>query len=307
MTTVVGIVWLLWWLFPTTTNASSAWSAGDCIPCHMVRIDDSIEVVDPTQQLPKNQIKCITQHPRRSYRAMYDIENLPASFVPTHQHVIDGGDAFVCLKEAYIDESSNCIVMTSKNDDDDTNSRNDDTLTVTSYKASQQQQYRSFQPNQPEIRLLVVRIIDVNGIEPVESMEQIEGAIFGTGSNPDNISETASVVQQLASITHHQVSLVPANMNSTQSSGGGVVIDVPIALSVNGSGFFRELLSEILNATESVVGPMMEAADAYIFCVPDGATLVGQTGWTGFSTSNEPVRCLSTVNVFDQTVVCVCA
>ena len=245
---------------------------------------------------------------------MYDIENLPASFVPTHQHVIDGGDAFVCLKEAYIDESSNCIVMTSKNDDDDTNSSNSDTLTVTSYKASQQQQYRSFQPNQPEIRLLVVRIIDVNGMEPVESMEQIEGAIFGTGSNPDNISETASVVEQLASITHHQVSLVPANVtttvptttNSTQSSGGGVVIEVPIALSVNGSGFFRELLSEILNATESVVGPMMEAADVYIFCVPDGATLVGQTGWTGFSTSNEPVRCLSTVNVFDKTVVCVC-
>ena len=262
----------------TVTSANESYS--ECIPCHIVRIDVSMDGVRQIQ-LQTNPIKCITKHPFRSYRTSYDID-LPESFLHSHQNIIDGGDALICVNDAYIDDSINRIVITPTSDH---------SFTVSSYKATKQKQqgkHRLLQPNRQEIRLLVVRIIDVNGIEPIVSMESIEGAMFGTGPNPDNLSETASVVQQLAAITHDKVLLVPSDSITTTQFNG--VIEVPIALPVNGSGFFRELLSEILNATELVVGPMDDAADAYVFCLPDGSSLVGQTGWSGLSVSLEPVR-----------------
>jgi hypothetical protein len=254
-----------------------------------------MEEVDPTaiQQAP---IKCITNHPLRTYRVSYDID-LPISFLQVYQHVIDGGDAFVCVNDAYIDEYSNRIVLKTVENKQNT----DNMYTVSSYKATQQRQYRSLQveqQNYQEFRLLVVRIIDVTGAEPNESSDSIEGAIFGTGSNPENISASASVVQHLSAVTHGKVLLVPSEGVFTISSNG--VIDVPISLPVNGSGFFRELLPEILNATELVVGSMDDAADVYIFCLPDGASLVGRTGWTGFSVDFEPVR-----GRYDKSCICV--
>jgi hypothetical protein len=207
--------------------------------------------------------------------------------------VIDGGDALICINNAYIDELNHRIVISTR-DDTVVQNNNDNSFTVTSYKATPKQQqqhhHRTLQQNHQEIRLLVVRIVDVNGIEPEESIHSVEGAIFGTGPNPDNISESASVVGHLAAITHGKVLLVPSYNDSTTTLPSSGVIDVPITLPVNGSGFFRELQSEILNATELVVGSMDDAADVYIFCLPNGASRGGQTGWTAFTFSWEPVR-----------------
>lgn len=292
------IVWLLWLLFHHQSAAVSSWNTNEtlngndsenneCIPCHIVRIEvTTIEEVEPTLMQQQTPMKCITKHPHRSYRELYDID-LPAAFLLKYQHAIDGGDAFICIKNAYIDESTNRIVITTMEYEQET----DTMYTVSSYKAIQQRQYRSLQEEQQnyqEFRLLVVRIVDVNGVEPIESPDILEGAVFGTGSNPENISASASVVQHLSAVTHGKVQLVPSEAVVTISSNG--VIDVPISLPVNGSGFFRELLPEILNATELVVGPMNDAADVYIFCLPNGASLVGRTGWTGFSINFEPVR-----------------
>ena len=298
---ILCIVWLILLLLFHQQKASSlstnATGNNDfdmtCIPCHIVRLDVLLEVVDQSLPVLQTPIICITKHPQRSYRESYDID-LPESFLQQHHHVIDGGDAFVCVNDAYIDESTNRIVITAMEDNDDESEHTGDIYTVSSYKETlYQQQRRSLQEQQKqkhhkELRLLVVRIIDVNGIGPIESVDSIEATIFGTGSNPQNIATLASVVQQLSAITHDQVVLVPSNNVTTISSTG--VIEIPITLPVNGSGFFRELQSEILNATELMVGPMDEAADVYIFCLPDGATLVGNKGWAGFTINFEPVR-----------------
>jgi hypothetical protein len=248
----------------------------DCLPCHIVRPDISIEEIDSVPpQLP---IQCITSHSLRTYREGFDI-SLPEALLQSQRHVIDGGNAFICIPGAYIDESSRSITV--PNDYDFKHP-------MSAYKETQHQnrylQGQESTETTQELRLLVLRVIDATGNEPIESIDSIEGAIFGTGVNPENISSSASVVEHLAAITHNKVKLIPSNV--TQSG----VIDMTISLSVNNTSFFRALVPDLLNTTKSTFGPLKDLSDVFIFCLPDGSSLSGETGWTGVSVNNEPVR-----------------
>ena len=296
--------WRWWWLFlfllfpanirslrndDTTTTTTR--NRDDVIACHLVRPkvaleggnDDALNVAPAAAP-----IQCWTNHPAHSYRVSYDID-LPGAWQQSHQHVINGGDALVYVRNADINDSLNRILI----------DKNDTSYSVSSYKATRQQpQLRSLQQSTPPpsptiLRILVVRVVDVDGQAPPESKDYIEMAIFGTGAVVE--SRSANVVTQLAAMSHDQLSVVPASWdtpssNNNNNNNNNGVVEVTVSLAVNGSGFFRELLPALLNATEAVIGgSMAETADAYLFCLPDGAKLVGQTGWKAITMSNEPV------------------
>lgn len=282
----------------TTTTRLTTTQGKECLPCHIVRPhivfdedDDNDEEEEDELQQPLP-LMCVTKRPDRSYRESFEID-LPEAFLEAYKHLIDAGDAFVCIEGGSIDQEGQAVVMptvivTSDADADAIE------LHATSFKHDrqlrqlQQQSSTTAGTKQRQVRLLVVRVVDVEGTEPVDSVDVMEGAIFGTGVNPQNISFAASVVQQYAAISHEKFALVPVLLQGANNIAAGVA-EVVIGIPVQGAPLYRRLVPELLNATEAALGPLDELADTIIFCLPDGATANGKTSWTAIATIWEPV------------------
>jgi hypothetical protein len=254
----------------------------DCLPCHIVHPEILVELIEVRGDSIENDLtflQCITKRPEHSYRESFDIQ-LPETYTQLYRQVISAGDAFICIQGGYIDEQNGLVTAPTNSDGD-----------IEFYDMHAVYQYRQLQQSQDQssnrqLRLLAVRVIDSTGHEPIETKAAIEGAIYGTGSNPDNISSSASVVQQFGAISHNQLTFTASVGEKIQYG----VAEVPISISVNGSLFFRELVPSLLNATALTLGPMDEIADVIIFCLPDGSLLDGQASWTGLAVNGEPVR-----------------
>jgi hypothetical protein len=173
-------------------------------------------------------------------------------------------------------------------------------------------------------RLLAVRISTTYGEEPDESLAEIEGAVFGTGTNPDAIAADATVVAQYTAVSHNQVHFIPATqpededaavaaasrssallavedaINNTANNLTDGVMDVTVDTLFNGTDI--HILTEfILNATRDALGgrALLEVADNYIFCLPNGSTFGSNAEWTAFTHLFEPVRFFCHVWLFD--------
>jgi hypothetical protein len=259
-----------------------------CLPCHIVRPQVSFDD-DMLEELPP--IMCVTKRPERSYRESFEID-LTESFLVKYSHLIDAGDAFVCIEGGYVDVVGRVVVVPPN---DSNNASSIELLQVTSFK-QQQQHDRELQQSSSVTtpqragtkRLLVVRIISLTGQEPAESVDAIEGAIFGTGINPEAIPFQASVVKQYAAVSHGKLHFVPAvdTVNNHTTTG---VVEVIVSLPVEGAPLLQDLVPEVMNATEAALGPLDELADAFIFCLPDGATINGKEYWIAISIHSEPV------------------
>ena len=135
--------------------------------------------------------------------------------------------------------------------------------------------------------LLAVRVVSKEET-PAESLQSIEGAIFGTGSNPDSIPDNASVVAQYNAVTHGKLLYKPAE-------GLGInhgVTEISIESSFAGNDLQKTIIPEILSTTEAAIGPL-SVVDRIIFCLPNDSLFGDDTDWTGFTFLYSPVsvRC----------------
>lgn len=119
-------------------------------------------------------------------------------------------------------------------------------------------------------KMLAVRVTTAFDQEPQESMQEIEGYVFGTGEE----AVKNFVVSQFDAISRGKLHYVPAVATG--------VVEIKMHQNI---GFYRDTEAEMINATEALFGgtPLNAVADRVLFCLPDG-TLGGK------SCACEPLR-----------------
>jgi hypothetical protein len=135
--------------------------------------------------------------------------------------------------------------------------------------------------------LLAIRVI-ADGVEPVETLADMEGTIFGTGAK----AIVATVVAQYQQMSHGKLRYEPLTLTGNSNVQNGVMeLTMPKLLGVNVQGSFTELM---LNKTQDILlgadstGTLEDAVDNIIFCLPDGGLFKGSTEWTAFTYLFEP-------------------
>jgi hypothetical protein len=216
---------------------------------------------------------------------MFDIL-LPKSFAKKHNKEIKSGKLHLCIPGGYLDRGVSSVVIPTGAEL---------RLVESHTRELQQQTVRAGTK-----KLLAVRIVTTLGEAPAESLELIQGAIFGTG--PQAVDNT--VVSQYAAVSH-------GSLKYTATSGPGIsngVVEVTAALKIAGTTVTGSFISALLNATAAKLGPLDRIADHIMFCLPDGSVLQGSNTWTGFTflyetvslvslLTNTSTRCLSFTSV----------
>jgi hypothetical protein len=111
-------------------------------------------------------------------------------------------------------------------------------------------------------KMLAVRVTTTFGQEPQESLQEIEGSVFGTGPG----AEPNSVVDQFMAVSHGQLHYLPAD-------GTNGVVEIQMDQKIM---HYSDAEQAMINATEALFGgaQLTTVADRILFCMPDG-TLSG--------------------------------
>lgn len=219
-----------------------------CFYCHLLHpeiMPSGNEIA--TSQPEDEEVHCLTRIRGSSFKHPINID-LPVDWKRKYSNMIENGDAHICIEGGYIrhqcnDASETCHKRTvivpenatfqileeshpirmfhsyhhrlSMNDvTQNTSSLSNNTIGTMSGLSKQQQNY--FYGRK---RLLVIRVITYGGKEqPVETLDEIEGAIFGTGPNPENIPVNSTIVGQYKAISQGNLVFEPVSTISISKS-----------------------------------------------------------------------------------------
>lgn len=243
-------------------SLASSLEGDNCLYCDLVRPE--VLPQDEADQHEEAPLVCETQVPNASYKRGYPIE-LSDSFLKENASQLATGITRVCVQGGVIDGDKlivpdrNAVVM----DEPNTDQRR---LAASSIRIGTK-------------TLLAVRVTSSIGEAPVETVDAIESAIFGTGENPEGIPDDASVVAQYEAISHGKLLFTPASGSSNIQNG---VANVEIDHRFFGRDVQFGLVPQILAQTEAVVGPLSNI-DRIIFCLPNGSRFQGSTSWTAYT------------------------
>jgi hypothetical protein len=238
----------------------------ECVPCHITELEAYFEREDDNNF--DDYYVCHYTNTKGA-RASREIV-LSKSFAVKHKLALVSGTAHFCIPESFT------------NSDGQLEIQNDHSLIQELPERNLQQQ----QTNVPSgtKSLIAVRITTTFGEAPVETLEEMQGAIFGLGSNSALIPN-ASVVSQYKDVSHGNLILAPAE-------GVGIVngaIEVQLDYQIQGAEIQTQLASRIQAAVEATLGKSLnQIADRFIFCLPNSATLQGSNYWTAFTYLFEP-------------------
>jgi len=270
--------------------------SSSCLACHVVRpevLRDDDEAATAAAMGESTSLRCLTSQLSSAsssssrFRSSLALEGLPYDLLAANQEAIEEGEWHICIQDYKIRDNTVFVL------------ENSEILDHSGERRLQNQNVRT-----GTRRLLAVRVTSaVSGQEPEESVESIEGAIFGTGSNPEGIAlPEGSVVQQYAAISHGQLTFQPAQGPNINNGVLEISIDKSFVVSTDVES---EILPRLIAATEQAVGSS-DIADKIVYCLPTGAGFQGSTAWTAFTYLYEPYsyfqksRCtrLSVVRIF---------
>ena len=129
-------------------------------------------------------------------------------------------------------------------------------------------------PGEPDLQsfgnrsVLVVRVSGTNE-SPVETVEQLAGAVFGLGSQALNNSMRA----QYGRCSFSRLDFRPASGNDNMYNG---VVDIQLGYSLRGSGA-SQVVRDAIRSVRGLLGlasPLKANFDHVMFCVARGTTLV---------------------------------
>lgn len=128
-------------------------------------------------------------------------------------------------------------------------------------------------------RLLAVRVSSsVAGEYPSETLDEMEGAIFGSGPNPLHVPSQSTLTAQFRAVSHDQLIYEPAVFpNLTRA--GLLEINIDRSMMMDDSDNTTEHFSvtvepAIMAKAETVLGrPLWEIADRVMFCLPSGSLI----------------------------------
>jgi hypothetical protein len=278
-------------------------------------------------------IKCFTNHPTSGYRHSYSIaeESLPYGFLadtadgPSLSHtaaptshnnkramLLDAGELHVCIRsgvtfETAAEEGAGGGRLTFQPD------AQIEILSL-QHRQHEQQKYawRGMadagagpghrrtqyykQLRQGRRSLLAVRVTSAWGEEPVETVLDIERALFlgggaaGESNNDDgggdnNIYRNNTPLTQYSRVSHNQLQFVPAGVIEVH------LTQAPVAGNdVDGDLLSAMLLNETARVYNSNSTTALSDVSNIVFCLPDGGLFGDDTDWTAFTFLFEPVR-----------------
>lgn len=139
--------------------------------------------------------------------------------------------------------------------------------------------HRRLAPVAGQLTALVVRVVTANQ-EPVETVEELEGRVFGVGP----FKETNTVLTQLNKCSFGALRL-QAPVDNTNVTRKGVVQVTVDDMNINDCNIVGDCQAVIVNATETTLGQSLDAFDFVMFCVPTGSKFgrSGKTDWSAFA------------------------
>jgi hypothetical protein len=227
---------------------------------------------------------------------------LPYDFVTNHTSLIENGEAHVCIYGAYESIAENpestpdiqrrmqaVVQVPGGTDSIEILSHNHPVRILQETNENTQVRANTTSYFFGTKRLLVVRVVTSGYVEqPAETIDEIQGAIFGTGRNPDSIPTDGTVVAQYNAVSQGNLFFTPAFV---EDASGVIEVELPTYIQTFINASIRDyLVPEILLATESKLGrPLDQVADYIIFCIPNNSLLRDDSQWTAFTYLYEPV------------------
>jgi len=252
----------------------------NCLECHVVHPEvlressnDAIPEVESlrclTTTLPSSS-SASSSRTNSHFRSSLALEGLPQDLVDANLDKLKAGEWHICIEDYTIFPDTHTVLVAEDSK-------------ILSLDDNDQERRRRHLQNQLRTgtqRLLAVRVTSaVSGEAPVETLESIEGAIFGTGPNPDNIAPQGTVVQQMAAVSHGQLTFQAAEGPNINNGVLEIAINQPFVGTTNVQ---TQILGLLESATAAAVGSL-ELADKIVYCLPTGADFQGDDDWTAFT------------------------
>jgi hypothetical protein len=252
----------------------------ECFVCHIVQIHVLFEYEehwnDTTTSVPPpsssdntpSDFSCISDTRNRGYREVFSIA-LPDDFIQAYSTILHAGLAYACLQGAVIDVEEKSVHIPSH-------------ATVSLLDDDTHHNRRLAVARQGKKRLLAIRVTTTYGEEPEESLDLMEGTLFGTGS----LAEPHNAVTQYDALSHGKFGYIPAQGATITNGVTEIVVDMKIEGTIM-SPSFQDTIKE---AAVKQLGNLDEIADQIAYCIPNGSLLFDSSKWTGFTFLYETVR-----------------
>jgi Gametolysin peptidase M11 len=131
-------------------------------------------------------------------------------------------------------------------------------------------------------KVLAIRVSSTVPEAPMESLDEMEAAIFGTGPNPRHVPSDGTLVAQFEAVSHGQLHYVPADDPSLTRPGLLDIVVNTSTMKVNDDStnrFDSIVRPAIMSETARLLGhTVYNVADHVLFCMPNGsldATVAG--------------------------------
>jgi hypothetical protein len=156
-----------------------------------------------------------------------------------------------------------------------TNSYNNDPTTL-NISVSEALRLQHVQESRIGVKtMLVVRVSSIHGETPIESLDEIEGAVYGTGLNPLHVPDDSTAVAQFRAVSHNRLIYKPLDDPNLTRPG---LLDITISESTTNtkasstSRFDSVVRPTMMNEVTRILGKTVDsAADRVLFCLPDGS------------------------------------
>jgi hypothetical protein len=226
--------------------------------------------------------RCLTPLLGDSYdsaRTSLALEGLPPDLVQANQNALEAGMWHICIQTGHYQvlHDQNRVLLA-------------ESPIIVDHSARRLGELSHFELRRGRKSLLAVRVSSsVSGISPTETVDEIQGALFGLGTNPYQLQPHQVVVNHVATVSHRQLIYEPAVEiipGTIQNGVTEISIDAPFDSTVDVQ---TDVLPLIVAATQEHIGSeAMYFIDKIIFCLPTGASFQGDPDWTAFTYLWEP-------------------
>jgi hypothetical protein len=168
-------------------------------------------------------------------------------------------------------------LVISENKSDTSNINDDLTLfTTLNLTSSEQLRFQRIRDSRFGVKqMLVVRVSSLQGETPMESLDEIEAAVYGTGPNPMHVPADASVVAQFRAVSHTRLVYEPIVVPNLTRPG---LLDIVIEESMINTNlstttrFDTIVRPAMIAAVTRVLGEsIFGIAHRVLFCMPSGS------------------------------------
>ena len=264
----------------------------DCLPCHVVRPvvlkKSSQSTNDRSENDYNSNVRCLTSpfgddsyDNDDSTRTSLALEGLPPDLVQANQNALDAGLWHICIQHGHYQVRH-----------DQNRVRLAESPTIVDHSTRRLAERSNYERRRGRKSLLAVRVsssVSSSSMAPLETVDEIAGALFGLGTNPYQLQPQQVVVHHVATVSHGQLIYEPAVEGISGTIQNGVTeisIPVPFNSTVDVQ---TDVLPLLVTATREHIGSeTMASVDKIIFCLPTGASFQGDAEWTAFTYLWEP-------------------